>query len=60
MPPKTNKWVFSPILEYDWVKSDQTPTLMCTLTVFHDFGNQKCVALDKQAGWTVEKNASGS
>lgn len=36
-----------------------TPTLMCTFTVVDDFGNQESVALDKQAGRTLEKKASG-
>lgn len=61
MPSKTKKSIFFHIF---WNKSELkvklTPTLMCTFTVVHDFGNQECVALDKQAGWTLEKKASGS
>lgn len=42
------------------LKVKLTPTLMCTSTVGHVFGNQECVAVNKQAGWTLEKKASGS
>lgn len=36
------------------------PNPTCTFTVDHDFGNQECVVLENNAGWTLEKKASGS
>lgn len=46
MPPKTNKYLF---IHLFWNESEfkviRTPTLMCTFTVVHDFGNQECVVI---------------